>query len=105
MLGRAVWDKLPEFIFENFEIARVKFFKNHEGDLSQKSPETTMWLLVNHTKPTKSLYWNWHLLRAGNYKAASGQLPNNTVNGAMSISINRVITKITFVDIDWFFFV
>ena len=42
MLGRAVWDKLPEFIFENFEIARVKFFKNHEGDLSQKSPETTM---------------------------------------------------------------
>ena len=93
MLGIAVWDKLPECIFENFEIARVKFFKNHDGDLSQKSPETT----------TKYLYWNWHLLRAGNYKSASGQLQNNTVNGAMSISINRVITKITFVDIDWFF--
>ena len=24
MLGRTIWDKFPEFIFENFEIARVK---------------------------------------------------------------------------------
>ena len=24
MLGRAIWDKLPEGIFESFEIARVK---------------------------------------------------------------------------------
>ena len=24
MFGRAIWDKLPERIFENFEIARVK---------------------------------------------------------------------------------
>ena len=24
MLGRAIWDKLPECIFENFEIAQVK---------------------------------------------------------------------------------
>ena len=24
MFGRAIWDKLPESIFENFEIARVK---------------------------------------------------------------------------------
>ena len=41
MFGRAIWDKLPEYIFENFEIARLnednfKLFKNHEGDLSQK---------------------------------------------------------------------
>ena len=46
-----------------------------------KSPETNMWLLVNHTKPTKSLYWNWYilkLLRADNYKSASGQVQNNT---------------------------
>ena len=41
-----------------------------------------MWLLVNHTKPTKILYWQ-----------NSGQLQNNTVNGTVSISINRVITK------------
>ena len=24
MLGKAIWDKLREWIFENFEIARVK---------------------------------------------------------------------------------
>ena len=24
MFGRGIWDKLPECIFENFEIARVK---------------------------------------------------------------------------------
>ena len=38
MFGRNIWDKLPEFIFENVEIARVKnrgnfkIFKNHKGD-------------------------------------------------------------------------
>ena len=63
MFGRANWDKLPECIFENFEIARVKqgqfpVFQNHEDDLSQKSPETNMLLLVNHAKPTKILYRN-----------------------------------------------
>ena len=24
MFGRAIWDKLPKYIFENFKIARVK---------------------------------------------------------------------------------
>ena len=24
MFGRAIWDKLPQWIFENFKIARVK---------------------------------------------------------------------------------
>ena len=24
MFGMAIWDKFPEYIFENFEIARVK---------------------------------------------------------------------------------
>ena len=42
MFGRAIWDKLSECIFENFEIARVK-----RGWFIQK-----MGLLVNHTKPT-----------------------------------------------------
>ena len=37
-LGGQFWDKLPEWIFENFEIARVKrgqfqIFKNHEGNV------------------------------------------------------------------------
>ena len=34
MFARAIWDKLPEVVFEYFEYA-----KNHEGDLSRKSPE------------------------------------------------------------------
>ena len=53
MFGKANWDKLPECIFGNFEI-----FKNHEGKLCQKSPETNMWLLVNRTKPPNTWYWN-----------------------------------------------
>ena len=51
MLGRAIWDKFLERVLENF-----KSFKIHEGDLSQKSLEPTMWLLVNHTKPANTLY-------------------------------------------------
>ena len=35
----------PECFFGNFEI-----FKNHEGDLSPKSPKPKMWLLFNHAK-------------------------------------------------------
>ena len=31
MIGRAIWDKLPECIFEN-----------HESDLSQKSPDNNI---------------------------------------------------------------
>ena len=105
MLEKAIWDKLPECIFENFEIARVindghfKIFKNDKGVFSQKFSETNIWLLVNYTKPTNTLYWNWYLSRVGNYKSASGQLQNsgllqnNVVNGAISISINRVINS------------
>ena len=48
-------------------------------------------LLVNHTKPTNTLYWNWYLLTVGNYKSASEQLQNSTVNSAISLTINRVI--------------
>ena len=77
MFERAIWDKLPQCIFKNFEV-----FKNHEGGLPPKSPETNMWLLVNHIELTKTFYWNWYLLRVGKYKSASGQLQNNAVNGA-----------------------
>ena len=33
MFGRAIWDKLPECIFVNFEIARVKLgqFQESQG--------------------------------------------------------------------------
>ena len=41
MLGRAIWDKLPECIFKNSKLPewsedKFKIFKNQEGDLSQK---------------------------------------------------------------------
>ena len=56
MFGRAIWDKLPWCIFEKF--------KNHEGDLSQKSPEPKLWfwLITPNT-----LHRNY-LLTAGNYE-------------------------------------
>ena len=58
MFGREVWDKLRDCIFENLEIAKGNFktLKNREGDLFQKLPKPNMWLLVNHTKPTNTLY-------------------------------------------------
>ena len=96
MFGRAIWDKLPKCIFENFEIAWVKWgqFQNFQkswGWLLPELPEPNMWLLVNHTKPT---------VTASNYKSASkqleysGQLQNNTVNNAMLKTTNRVIDKV-----------
>ena len=51
MFGRAIWDKLPECIFENAGVKRnFKIFKNHEGNLSQKSPEPTCgyWSITPH---------------------------------------------------------
>ena len=65
-----------------------------------KIVEPSIWLPVSHTKPIDTLYWNQYLLTAGNYKSARGELQNsgwlqiNTVNGAMSITINRVINQV-----------
>ena len=79
VFGRAIWYKLLQCIFEKFEFLKLwnegnfKISKNHEGDISQKSPEPNMWLLDNHTK------------------SASGQLQNNCVNVAMLILIKSVI--------------
>ena len=36
MFGMAIWDKLSEYIFENFEIAQVK---RRQFQNFQKSPE------------------------------------------------------------------
>ena len=73
MFRRAIWNKLPECIFEYFENAPVKrrhfkIFKNHSSDLSKKSTIPNMWLLVNHTKRTNTLYGNKYLLTVDNYK-------------------------------------
>ena len=55
MFERAIWDRLPESILENFEIGRVKrgqlqIFQNYEGDLSQKLPIQTCdyWLITRN---------------------------------------------------------
>ena len=72
----------------------LKIFQNHKSDLSPKLPGPKMWVLVNRTKPINTLYLNWYLLTAGNYKSVSRQLQNNTVNSAMSKTTNCVINCI-----------
>ena len=55
MFGRVVWDKLPECILK---IMKFQNFQKSLGWFIPKLLEPNMWLLVNHTKPTNSLYWN-----------------------------------------------
>ena len=51
MFRRAILDKLPECIIENFlkfkNEGNFKIFKNHNSDLSQKSPEPNMFTTPN----------------------------------------------------------
>ena len=54
------------------------------------------WLI---TLNQQNLFIETNLLRAGNYKLARWHLQNNTVNGATSISINRVIINTNFITI------
>ena len=64
----------------------------------KNSPEPNMWLLVNHTKPKdtvlKLIYFNSVLLSTSGQLQNSGQLENNSVNGAMLITMNRVINNV-----------
>ena len=46
------------------------------------------------TPNQKTFFIETSILTAGNYKSASRQLQNNTVNGAMSITLNLVIRMI-----------
>ena len=78
-LGRRLRINFPSSFLKMLKLSEksesnFKIFKNHEGDLSQKLRKPNMWLLVNHTKPTNTFYWNWYILRAGNYKSASGKI-------------------------------
>ena len=61
MFGRTIWNKLLKYVFENFESAQVKReqfqnFQKSRGLYVPKIVRTKMWLLVNHTKPTNTLY-------------------------------------------------
>ena len=47
MFGRAIWNELPECIFEILKLpayneGNLKIFKNQEDGLSPKSPEPNM---------------------------------------------------------------
>ena len=83
---KTIWDKLPEYIFQNFKIPQVKrgLLLNKKGDLSQKLPEPNLWLLVNHAQPTN--IETKILLKPGNCSSMSGQLWNNSVSHAILIT-------------------
>ena len=61
---RAIWVRLPDSIFKNFQESRGWFIPNIAR--------------TKHvTKPRNTLYWNEHLLTTGNYKSPIGKLQNN----------------------------
>ena len=67
MFGRAIWDELSKYVFEIFELARVKWgqfqtFQKSPEWFILKSPEPNMLLLVNYTKPTNTFYWLYVLI-------------------------------------------
>ena len=80
MFRRAIWDKLPDFIFKDFQ--------NQEGEF-----EPNMWLLVNQTKPTcfvlKLVSFNCRQLQIR--ERAIGQIQDNSANDEVLITINRAI--------------
>ena len=87
MFGRAIWDKLPECIFENAGVKRnFKIFKNHEGNLSQKSPEPNMWFTGQSHHTNKHFVLKLKYFNSGQLQI-SGQLQNNSVNGEILITL------------------
>ena len=84
--------KFPEWNEDNFKI-----YKYREGDLSQKIANQIAYQTNKHFVLK---------ITAGNLKSASGQLQNSwqlqnsSVNGAILITINRVINIIYII---WFF--
>ena len=80
MFGTAIWEKLPECIFENFQKSRGWF-------IPKNRPNQTCdyWLIT----PKKRFVLKLISFNSGQIQIR--QLQNNTINGAMSITINRVI--------------
>ena len=102
MFERPHWDKLPECIFESFEIAQVK----QEQFQNFQKPRGWFILKISRTKHVingSSHQTNKHFVlklisfNKGRYKSASGQLQNrgqlenNSVNGAVIIIMNCMI--------------
>ena len=46
MFSKAIWDKLPECIFENFEIAKIQNSQKSRGWFIPKIAKTKMWLTI-----------------------------------------------------------
>ena len=93
MFGKAILDKMPECIFENFEIFRAKRgqFQNFQKSRGWFIPKIvqTMDAQTKHVITDLSHQTNKHfVLKLISFN--SGQLQNNTGNGAMSITINHV---------------
>ena len=93
MFGSAIWDKLPKCISENLEnsskIKRVIYPKNCPN-------QTCDYCLITQNQQILCIETNI-FFTAGNYKPLRGQLQNswqlqnNSVNGALTITINCVI--------------
>ena len=91
MLGRAIWDKLPESIFENFEIAQVKQGKvqNFQKSRPKNRPnQTCNYWLITQNQQALCIKINY-LLTAG--KSASGQLQNNTVRLTVQCLLKSIV--------------
>ena len=78
MFGRAIYDKLPESIFENYQ----KIFKNHEDDLSKNCPNQICdYWLITHNQQTVCIEINTFKQqvttnqRADNYKITPLTVP------------------------------
>ena len=87
-----------DFLLTFFKLVLViTYLGGRFGDLSQKSPELSMWSLVNtsnkHFLLEITSFNSGQLQISGGQLQNSRQLQNNTVNGAMSITINRAINK------------
>ena len=90
MFGKAIWDKFPECIFWKFW--NFKIFKFTRVIFPEYHPSQThaYWLITQNQQ--------YFVLKLMSFKSGwlqnSGQLQNNAVNGATSITVNRVITKL-----------
>ena len=97
MFGRAIWDKLPKYIFENSEIPKFSKITSVTYPKNYWNQTCSYWLI---TPNQKTLWKNLISFNSGQLQLASGQLENscwlqhNTINGAMSVTINCVINQV-----------
>ena len=106
MFERAIWDKLPECIFENFKIARVKRgqFQNFQKSWGLFTPKIARTKLVitgsshqtNKHFVLKLISFNsWQLQISERAITKQQAITKNCFNGVMSITINCLITTVT----------